>query len=542
MAPPTKKQRLENDGGEKLALRTQVASIIGQLKETLESSGSVDGPELITKASCAFMKLKSLQQNVLDQMKETQAILEKQRRERDEQELKLENLRYQKELNDRSLDLCQKLESSQLLKLCCEELDDPGLESAAAFQKFLGADPNDLEQRSTIIAKLNEEVSTRSSLETELKICQHKAASLKHSLAAKRKLLLELPLKLHDVERASQPLQKFCQKSLNATRKLGSKRRTCLDLAKSLPKPLYTLYYQLQSYLDTSQSEGKSNEEVPLLEISSESSAVLLKIPIPAVADGSLKTKKFAAVHFEYDKKMGMMMAQASAAHDMAGLIGELFPGDTGEWMGENDNISPMRPYHWCNYLAGLHIAPEQHSAAKIRISTRVVVQALVRRVRATATLNWLLHSLARKPHPLPIHSTMKKHLSSANNAVRLSSWTDHSNDLGPRIGTYQAKLKRNTQTLKVDVSIDLGRYPSLPPVWKFSEVESPNSTGKGDDNDLTALYDDKLASLERRVNCDVRELVCPSDENSCEWIISHQLAEIANGWDGILEGASTDK
>jgi hypothetical protein len=541
MPPPAKKQRL---GQDEVSLQTQASSIIDQIKTTLESSSAdVDNrAEIITKSSFAFLRLKSLQQSVLDQMKETQATLEKQRQQRDEQELKLENLKYQKALNEHSLDLCQTLESSQLLKLCREELGDSELDSTTAFQKFLGADPNELDQRSTIISKLNEEVNTRTSLETEVKICQHKAASLKQSLAAKRKLLQELPLKLHDVERASLPLQKFCQKSLNATRKLGSKRRTCLDLAKSLSKPLYTLYYQLQSYLDTLETEGTSSEELPMLEISNESSAVVLKIPIPAASDTSLKTtKNFATVHFEFDKKLGMMMAQASSANDMGGLIGELFPGDTGEWIvkeSDKATTTTLRPYHWCNYLAGLHIAPEQHDAAKIRISTRVVVQGLMRRVRATATLNWLLHSLARKPHPFPIHSTMKKQLSPAtNNAVRLATWADISNDLGPRVVTCQAKLKRKNQTLKVDVSVDLGRYPSLPPIWKL--VEATNSTSKGDENDVASLYDDKLASLERRVNRDVHELVCPSDENSCEWVLSHQLAEIANVWDSILDSSS---
>jgi hypothetical protein len=40
------------------------------------------------------------------------------------------------------------------------------------------------------------------------------------------------------------------------------------------------------------------------------------------------------------------------------------------------------------------------------------------------------------------------------------------------------------------------------------------------------------MATLERCINQDVEQLVLPSDETTYEWILAHQLSEIATKWD----------
>ena len=590
------------DNQKSTLLRQQVSEIIDNIKEKMENiTNTEDGGDssattmVIAKASLGFLKLKSLQEKVLDEMKQTHSTLEKQRNQRDEEELKLSNLKYEKTLNEHALKLTNQIQFPNLLKLCCAELgiDEDKTQDTSAnptassevLSKFVGVDPNDMTFREIIIAKLNEEVTKRSNLETQLKISQHKAANLKKSLATKRKLLQELPHKLRDVERASQPLQKYCKKSLvgksKESRKLSSDRCTNLDLAAALPKPLYTCYYQIQSYLDTMETGMGEQQEsntaaLPLLEVSTDSSTVSLKIPVPTIAeDGSSSiSKKMAIIEFEYNPKAGMLMARYATStfstNDMMaiGLIGELFPGDTGEWtMNDDEEVDtttnkttkkkqPLRKaYNWCNYLAGLHIAPEQQPAIQSKISTKVVVEALIRRVRAITTLQWLIQSnLARKlQYPFPVHTTMVDHLLDgfSNNTVKISSWIDqtastksnssnnaHSLLIEGQNATakiYQVKLKRkSTQILTVEVTIDLGRYPSITPVWNFMPPLSLSSDNHSDDS-TTPLYDEDMATLERKVNCNVEDLVSSESEESCDWILSHQLTEIANGWDQIL-------
>lgn len=564
MAPPRKRYRKDPSSEQKGEIQEQSVKALEKLSNTLnklgESSSSTDSAEtvgLLRDASRDFMKLKSLQQMTLDKLHETQTLLEKQRQIRDEQALKLENLEYQKALNDHSIEMSRKLETSQLLKMCCDELEKPmpesKEESESLLQEFLGADPKDPEQRLTIEAKLSKEINAKGALETELKICQHKLATLKHSLATKRKLLLELPQKLNDMERASLPLQKFCEKSMNASKKLGTQRLTCLDLAQSLPKALYTLFYQLLSCLDTIETSDPS----PSLEVANDSTTVVFKLPIPTISDSSgtisisYRLKKIAKIYFEHNEELDMVTAYSSAEHDMGSFIDELFPCDTGEWNGgdgEDEETNPgKRAYHWCNYLAGLHIAPAEQSVSKMRRSTRVVVHALSRRVSAHASLHWLLHSLSRKPQHIPVHPSMKNIFSGSDSSVYISDWAEQTGSGNFEIGDAPASryiivdvtLKRKSSTLVVRVRINAARYPGVPPIWEFMTSNSKLSWGEehGSLDELekdSALYDENLANLERKINSDIDELVVSTDETSYEWILSHQLAMIAKRWEEI--------
>ena len=530
---------------------------LAETLETLESSEPSQGIALLSKASYSFLQLKSGQRMVLEKLNQIQEKLVKQRELRNEQELKLENLNYQKVLNEHSIQVCQKLKATQLFQVCCDELGRKVPESAEDSEKllheFLGANPRDPKQRGAIEAKLNTEINARKKLEAELKASRLKATSLKQRLASKRKLLQELPVKLQEMERSSLPLQKFCQKSLNSSRKLGSKRRTCLDLAQSLPKPTYTLYYQLQSCLDIMANTGEMKDPSPFLEITKESTTVVLKIPIPNVSDSSasqsLRSKKVATISFEYSEELNLVTAYSNTEHDMGALVGELFPGDTGEWTdGDGDEEKAdreKRPYHWCNYLAGLHIATVEQAASKLQISTRVVLKALIRRVRSTATLHWLLQSLSRKPQSIPIHPAMKDFFSQSDSSVKLLSWTEKSPYMKGKTHhvydcrEFKATLKRKTVSLEVHVRVNVARYPAVPPTWEFATNDSQESQNgeRGSSETVgneSTLYDDRLASLERRINRDVEQLVMKSEETTYDWILSHQLAEIVKEWENI--------
>ena len=580
-------------------------------------------------------------------------------------------------------------------------------------------DPND---RQLVVSKLQKDIEERAKLTRQLNELKHQTSCWTNQLATYRKLLKkDLPNKLVELERASQPLQhlfngpafraavqaqqkeqqdsegKAEETATTSRNLLSSQRLQRIERANHLPKPLYTIFYQLSSYLDTVTIETKQRQgdfgTLPILDVTSSGGVgggagggskngniVSLKIPVPIIsglggdsASSSKTSSKSVTVRFEYNHDMDMITAHSelSSASSMISSdalsmtspcwIGELFPGDTGNayWTTDNigdttdsdsgnndkpktksggENTGNSRPYHWCNYMAGLHAVPEEPettSATKLKggdqeetssteginvnryRSTKVVVQTLVRRVRAMTTLQWLLQTLSRKPSALPVHSTLTSSAALVlPTTVQLTNWSDETNDnllqgqqrqlpsfdYGYR--TFLVTLKRkkaHDETLTVRVIIDVARYPAIPPVWELVKVtagassssvsatshdiasstsavsildalKSPNrvqppglllemssadygmdglhhpsqydgrqagkTTASGDTSTSPqpCLFDDQLDKLVRHVNFDVEDFVDESDDTTYDWVVSHQLVALANGWEAILQ------
>eukprot|EP00536_Pseudo-nitzschia_multiseries_P005144 jgi/Psemu1/285576/fgenesh1_pg.93_\ len=591
--------------------------------DRLESSenGSSEASNAHTNVSIALLKLKSLQRGLLEKVRKTQETLRQQAVVRDQQELQLNNLRYQQTIHARS----QKRSDS-----ACEKAS-----TEIAKLNFLGDNWHDPSARSAIVSKLNQEVATRKDLENKRDKLVEDRKSKQDALSSRQKILKDLPAKLAEIERASLPLQKFFQKQsstvpygnssslVKVTPKLGTtKRRNRLDLAKSLPRALYTLFHQLQSCLDllettnaTTKESSTPLEALPTIDIESATATststststttascsmddpslaafVVLKIPIPTVSAGGglgYKHKKQATISFEYDATTDLVLASCGNEYDMGQIvIDELFPGDRGEYLVSATSTTTTtdaaaasrsngggggRAYQWCNYLAGLHIAPAVQSAAEMHSSARVILRALVRRVRATATLSWILHSLSQKPQApgdFPVHASVRHNHNGEehdppNPAVKVSSWTalEKTNDgtnVPKHIRVYNAVLQRGSaagstssskktagKTLTAQVTINLARYPSVVPRWKIAsssenEYEYDNGNDNDNDNDEPSLetlqdpqrlplYNEELARLEKTVNRNVERLVVPSDQSTYDWILGQQLVEIARGW-----------
>lgn len=554
-------------------LRQQTEDIVSKLRgalDGLEDAGPGKAKPLIADASVNFLQLKSLQHRLLNQIHESQEILQKQREERDKQELQLESLKYQKIMNRHAMEKAQNPDISNLVQLSRSEVaegsDEQKVDDKAALQKFLQADVMDPVQRAVILDKLNQQLRTRKRLKAELEKVQKEASSLKQSLTSQRKLLDSLPSKLIDMERASQPLQIFCQKSLNASKATSSNRLATIELAQSLPKALYSLYYLLQSALHHMEASGEMDQleeknMVPDLGVQKDASRVILKIPIPPVSDrapgptsttlGFGGSKKIVSIAFEYKRDSNFVFAACSEDHDMGGLLAEIFPRDTGEGMlGESGTSASDdsyeapsgngRPYNWCNYLAGLHVPPSgKSSQAEMHKSASVVINLLIQRVRAHATLTWILHALSRKPHPLPVHPSMKvsTFAQEKDSPVKLVSWTEDSQTTGESssIDYYLATLKRRGSSLKLRVGISTARYPVQPPIWEMNPVDGGGSSGSLDNNEAK-LYDETLSNLERSINQNLDHLALHDDETTYEWILVHQLAEIATKWEEQLQ------
>jgi Fms-interacting protein/Thoc5 len=572
-----------------------------------QSTDNKDGPAssataaaaVLADASCRVLQLKALQSRLFESIRHSEDILARQASVREKQFLTLDNLKAQEAVNIRSVEECgipndndgdddrgeEKLSSYQaeMIKLmksasASESYHSGGNDSNGDDQcndnnnnksilqqlsEFLdGADICDLTQRNTIMVKLNSEFSSRKQLESTLKDRQEQLKKLQGILSSKQRFIRDLPNRLNDIEKASLPLQKLVQKEssgsngqLQPTASLiGSDRRRRFEMAEALPKPLYSLFYQVQSCLDVLKLEaGQPDDCLPIIDLTENSNtalatavvattttkdpgdaspSVVLKVPVPEVFNSGVfayKHKKAAIITFDYDRKTDLILTSCSTENGMSHLIEELFPGDDGEdgqVTAAGASNGGKFVYQWSNYLAGLHFAPSEQTPFKMRQSTMVIMKALIRRVRAAATLNRITNSLSwNSTSNLVTHPDLKsefEHLHQGYGRTKLSSWTKPVTPTTSRKVVYEATLVHGSEKLCLNVLIDLARYPSVPPHWTEASTDPKDET----------LYNETVDKILHQVNRNVAELVLPSKEHTYEWILVQQLASLVHGWD----------
>lgn len=329
----------------------------------------------------------------------------------------------------------------------------------------------------------------------------------------------------------------------------------------------------------------------------------------------SVGTKKVVTVQFTYNIRHGYVTAKALGSPtvdgvllDTATLLDQLFPEDTGDYLtmmmmtttqtatgttngcDDNDKSTTMdatttaygKPYHWCNYMAGLHFPLENRSDDQSSLSvwkqqqqqqqqssTRVVVRELIRRVRAQAVLNYLLSNFRlRKPNPIPVHVAMESSLwvrgeldgtapSTAAQLVKFqeinttnNNSNNHDTHSAKRLGKvshhhpqpriFGFTIQHATATCQGTVTIDTVRYPAVPPVWS---LQTPSSSMSGTTHQTASIsslqegtnpiYDEGLAKLEQAINNDELEtLIIPDMEETFDWILAHQMRRLIHMWD----------
>ncbi|KAL3897437.1 MAG: hypothetical protein SGARI_006918 [Bacillariaceae sp.] len=266
----------------------------------------------------------------------------------------------------------------------------------------------------------------------------------------------------------------------------------------------------------------------PTLVCEDSTNEVTLTFPVPIIGDdGSLKydntsSNKTTSITFCWcsnDKN------KIVAACDTEGVIEELFPGDTGEEEESTATNKDQRTYQWCNYLGGIYLGAVSSSsggntAATASLkptlpSTKAILQQLMRRVRAATTLGHILQCLNRNKSTIPLHPCLEEEWPAH---IQLRSWTAlQEPDAEPTLRTYQATLKnsQNGQQMTAKVHINAARYPSVPPQWDLVKD--------------TELYDESLANIQKAVNThSIQDLVDPSNDATFEWILTHQLWELA--------------
>jgi len=262
-------------------------------------------------------------------------------------------------------------------------------------------------------------------------------------------------------------------------------------------------------------------------------------------------------------------------------------------------NGSIGKPYYWCQVLGGLNFPPPSSSVAianaegrddegdstttttttspfRIQTCTRAVFRQLHRRIRARRTLAAILEFLGKRTghaaHPLPIHPATRGNEGRASAQpqsikAKLHSWAEDGKEGrggplsscgSPSARRYVATIKRKSNTLKATVIVDARGYPAeKPPVWSLQNEDgssggmsswgedhgsvsslrqqNPNGNNNGGGGGAPPLFDANLHRIECHVNRDLDKFVNCDVENTYDWILIHQLADVVSCWDEVM-------
>ena len=431
----------------------------------------------------------------------------------------------------------------------------------------------------------------------------------------------------------------------------GTDRQSRILLAQQLSSvPLYTIYQSLQHYFDvvhtqlangdiSSSNDGSSSSTIDFnnasrtigkVTIDTHLSEVILHLPVldvatagtNMVAASNSKNKKvtMVSIHFaHYTFPIPYVAVYCTGCASILNqdiLLDELFPND----VALDDTILPSnsisvssstrgKSYLWCNHLGGLYPVPlpsnTNDSAIHMNsttatnrqqqhVSTQIVVHELQRRIRANATLKYILHSLCRSRVPTPPLQSFVAGTSSQQYDYSIiytdPNWkaqcklisfvatcaTPVSAAPCPNTTTYSVEIRRNgnlaitpsavSPVFSCTVAISNTRYPAIVPIWNFSNgsILSSSSTlptiNTQSGDDLEQNYDTHIAQLAHRVNVNVIDVIQNLSETHsttsesqtdvsygenvlvlqfCEWILVHQLREIMHFVDSMLENGS---
>ena len=522
------------------------------------------GGPIVLKASTLLMSIKSYQRRLLDRLQHTAAEAEARRLELHKQTLELEALNYESSNLQGQLKAYTEFPTPQLEKMAREEVKDMDSDAMDVINLFLCGSVlkshEDPKQHESIMQKLHKEINSRGNLERDVKLAQKKLGEQKRVFDDKQAFMAEFPKMLEKLEQASLPLQQFFQvpKDSPSLDLLSSDRRKRLDLAKLLPGPLYTLFIQLQSHLDSWGENGATVQVVSQSKGARKGHPIFVKnfiqltfhVPDIVIKEGSPVKQTTVCIDFAYYPTLKIVTAKATGSADKIdaeSVLMNLFPGDDGEFtlikVGEGASKLSSRPYSWCNYMAGLHLATPWGDSSSMTMCTKLIMAELLNRVRANATLTQLLFSFAKRK-VIPVHPLMVEDIVVHSSCVtKMQSFAEHTPEQPkPNESYYQAILKRKGATVRAIVSLDLSRYPSIPPTWSLTTGEERWGEMHGSATSLEActnpLYSNALGSIASSVNVNVIALVKPEIIETHYWLVSHQLQTIITMWDQSQKAA----
>ncbi|KAL9179306.1 hypothetical protein ACHAXT_008596 [Thalassiosira profunda] len=403
--------------------RAALASLKSDISALTESGGPPSA-ELLLSSSLALSNLKSLQRRIALQVEAHADASRSRRQSVEERSLVLENLNYERNYLRGEIASIRGWRAGELETMAWKELgidpeklkeegeeggDDDGTGDSAmedagkarvsspeeAIDAYLLGDAaagtakshRDPSSRAAIVAKLQADLSARSSLVEQLSKSKLQLRELQRKRDELRGFLTQIPRKLADMDRAGESLNKFFgsgnvwKDALNA--EVGTKeekvqkanllvnspsgeRTKRFRLAQSnLPPPLYALFVQLAGYLDAWATldlvGGEGDEKTPALEgfVGGKGMDVVAVPPeegeegwrvVLSISPSSLLPSEVTStltkgvsrspsvmikIGFSFCKEEGMVYASANDLDE--GLLDGLFPGDDGS---VNPNLS----------------------------------------------------------------------------------------------------------------------------------------------------------------------------------------------------------
>mmetsp|Transcript_5495 Transcript_5495/g.9069 ORF Transcript_5495/g.9069 Transcript_5495/m.9069 type:complete len:565 (+) Transcript_5495:255-1949(+) len=537
-----------------MKLHGNIVKVFVDQLDTIESTKPQDANTVLASAASLLIDVKTSQRELFNLLDKAILTREEKAIDLERQKLLLQNLLYEKSQLQAQLCDCREYPTPHLERMSRDELNHDTETPAKTMNVFLCGSTeisiHDPTNNKRVMEKLHKELNARGALQRDQEKAQTSLNKRRRVAEQEKGFLNDIPKKLEMVERSSVPLQKFFQSASTTEplRLIGSDRKRRLDLARTLPGPLYSLFVQFQAHLD-----GQANNSVSLEiarhskgqksdEVAPNPQVVHLSFVIPDIhlKEGSSTKRKRVTVEFAFVEAYSVVTATAVGFPEKvnaAVLLDNLFPGDLGTWISQPDDSTslPGKPYHWCNFLAGLHFPPPQPSNDRVHRSTKAVIRELSKRVKANATLTQILATFD-KNKPVA-HPSFTNKLSVSDCTAKLTSWTTVEGEITQKpVVIYAATIKNAASTLSARVSVNWHLYPSVPPSWSLCEGEEAWATKHGSvsrlHDETNPLYSHLIGQIESQINGNFESLADTNDASSYDWIIAHQLIKIIGLWD----------
>lgn len=425
MSPLKKRAKLDADTTNFLSLtRDTVDRLFGELEKDPESCDQ-------------WIAIASMQQRMLQTIRQQEKELETARASRKRQEQAAMATQYERDHLKRQIEEYRLYPTPNLVQLAREECQKDESNVSApdnreeVLQKFLQVDMNDPNQKDAITQKLQKCFEHRAELGKKIMAKRNSLKKVQLEVESQEDFLNGLPIHIQTLERASQSLVKFMQKNDLMHPLSGNDRLQRLRQAKNLRPSMYTLFNLLQHAVDERSGLG----------IKIANDKVMLQFPFPDFSVSNKQSRQHLSLTFSFNgKKIKVDVSGCSSAINQDNLLDELFEGDT----------SVSGSYCWANQLAGLHPV-----ATPTIASAGLVLHELERRIYAYAVLHHALLSLQCGKLPTP--PGVEPHTKGTTFTKVLHNSAED---------VYEVKTE--TAIGDVKVQIPPSQYPARPPVWKI--------------------------------------------------------------------------
>ena len=189
------------------------------------------------------------------------------------------------------------------------------------------------------------------------------------------------------------------------------------------------------------------------------------------------------------------------------------------------------RPYHWCNYLAGVHLPAASANINQDPLSTKAVIKELMDRLQANSTLTSILLTLKSASQTLfLIHPAWSDPSGSSDSppTAKLIGWKETRGKGDPsnvNEKSFEVTIRRKGSTMEATVTVDPSRYPSVPPTMVSNSAARVMATSmvctESLESGTNPLHDNGLGEIERAANVNLRTWVAEDDNATCDWILA---------------------